>query len=176
VSVILHLYIIAQICRHRHGVILRDLKPENILLNSAGHCVIADFGLSKAFDYRGEPQPLHVPLYQGEMVLPHWAGKGMGSIRAGSTGKKRIVMDRAWSFVGTTEYLVSCQTLICADAQAPEVVKGQEYSYAVDWWGLGCIIFECLLGRVPFRKDDEEPPVSFTCRIGSKLTTPASTI
>jgi serine/threonine protein kinase len=34
---------------HRNGVIYRDLKPENILLNHAGHCVIADFGLSKDF-------------------------------------------------------------------------------------------------------------------------------
>lgn len=96
--------------RHRHGVILRDLKPENILLNASGHCVIADFGLSKEFDYRGEPQPLHVPLYQGEMVLPHWAGAGAGSLRLSPAGKKRIVMDRAWSFVGTTEYLVSAPT------------------------------------------------------------------
>jgi serum/glucocorticoid-regulated kinase 2 len=32
---------------HSHGIIYRDLKPENILIDSDGHIVITDFGLSK---------------------------------------------------------------------------------------------------------------------------------
>jgi p70 ribosomal S6 kinase len=32
---------------HRNGIIYRDLKPENIMLNSKGHVVLTDFGLSK---------------------------------------------------------------------------------------------------------------------------------
>ena len=32
--------------------------------------------------------------------------------------------------------------------KAPEVVKRGEYSYAVDWWALGCIVLEALVGRV----------------------------
>ena len=34
-------------CAHRDGVIHRDIKPENILL-SAGHAMVADFGIAKA--------------------------------------------------------------------------------------------------------------------------------
>ncbi|KAK1923484.1 kinase-like domain-containing protein, partial [Papiliotrema laurentii] len=132
---------------HRHGIIIRDLKPENILLNARGHAVLADFGLSKDFGYRGEPRPLHVVTYPGQPSLPDWAGKGAGSLRVTALGAKKLVVDRAFSFVGTSEYL------------APEVVKRGEYSYAVDWWALGCIVLEGMIGRAPFRTEDDEPPI-----------------
>jgi len=38
---------------HQHGVVHRDVKPENILL-SAGHAVVADFGIARAIQAAGD--------------------------------------------------------------------------------------------------------------------------
>ena len=31
---------------------------------------------------------------------------------------------------------------------APEVVKNEKYTFSPDWWGLGCILFEMIEGKV----------------------------
>lgn len=92
-------FLLIYLHRHRHGIIVRDLKPENILLNAKGHAVLADFGLSKEFDYRGDPKPIHAVTYPGQAELPAWAGKGAGSYRSQPGGGKKLVIDKAYSFV-----------------------------------------------------------------------------
>ncbi|XP_067928235.1 G protein-coupled receptor kinase 6-like [Watersipora subatra] len=39
---------------------------------------------------------------------------------------------------------------------APEVVKNQRYTYSPDWWGFGCLIFEMIEGKAPFRARREK--------------------
>ncbi|KAF6031897.1 GRK6 [Bugula neritina] len=34
---------------------------------------------------------------------------------------------------------------------APEVVENKKYTYSPDWWGFGCLIYEMVEGKAPFR-------------------------
>ncbi|KAF7639612.1 G protein-coupled receptor kinase [Meloidogyne graminicola] len=45
---------------------------------------------------------------------------------------------------------------ILLDIFSPEIVKNERYSYGIDWWGLGCLIYEMIEGKAPFRQRKEK--------------------
>ncbi|KAF9177933.1 hypothetical protein BGZ51_008246 [Haplosporangium sp. Z 767] len=51
---------------------------------------------------------------------------------------------RAFSIVGSADYM------------APEVLANKGYDYGVDYWSLGCILFEFLCGYSPFQAEDTQ--------------------
>lgn len=52
--------------------------------------------------------------------------------------------DKVKGRVGTVGYM------------APEVINNERYSFSPDWWGLGCIIYEMIQGKAPFRARKEK--------------------
>ncbi|XP_065821419.1 G protein-coupled receptor kinase 5-like isoform X1 [Labrus bergylta] len=43
---------------------------------------------------------------------------------------------------------------------APELIAHKHYGLSVDWWGLGCLIYEMTAGQPPFRTRGEHPKPS----------------
>lgn len=64
-----------------------------------------------------------------------------GFIRLTDFGLSTIGLDQAKSICGTLVYI------------APEVLYGNYYSKEVDYWGLGCLIYEMVFGETAFRVD-----------------------
>ena len=84
--------------------------------------MLSDFDLSKQSDTGAAPT----------MILGR---SGTSSSNLPAIDTKSCIADfRTNSFVGTEEYI------------APEVIKGNGHTSAVDWWTLGILIYEMLAG------------------------------
>ncbi|KAJ0963272.1 hypothetical protein J5N97_028394 [Dioscorea zingiberensis] len=136
---------------HKHNYIHRDIKPDNLLLDQNGHMKLSDFGLCKPLDSSSLPNlsdpdsaiktsdndnkscASPVPKRTQQEQLLHWQ-------------KNRRML--AYSTVGTPDYI------------APEVLLKKGYGMECDWWSLGAIMYEMLIGYPPFYSDE---PMS-TCR------------
>lgn len=113
---------------HKLGIIHRDLKPENILLNDKMHIQITDFGSATIEDpsrYEIDTQP------------------DVTSQPIPAVNSNRYTNDRRSSFVGTAQYV------------SPEVLSSKKATNACDIWALGCIMFQMISGKFPFRAATE---------------------
>lgn len=173
---------------HQLGIVYRDLKPENVLISDGGHVVLTDFDLSlrlstqdycsctadhqqqhqKVFTKQKKSAPRPICLVScvatgsvapEDDVAEAVAEKGRrmpvgcvhtqngSAVRTTSAGvEPRKASSR--HFVGTEEYV------------APEVIRGEGYSFAVDWWALGVLLYELLYARTPFKGPDRKSTFS----------------
>ncbi|KAK7757643.1 serine/threonine-protein kinase dbf2 [Diatrype stigma] len=127
---------------HKLGYIHRDLKPENFLVDSSGHIKLTDFGLAAGNIASSKINSMRVRLEKAsETDVPFGKAMDQRTIaerREGYQSMREKDVNYAKSIVGSPDYM------------APEVLRGEEYDFTVDYWSLGCMLFEALTGFPPF--------------------------
>ncbi|KAJ3697699.1 hypothetical protein LUZ61_001404 [Rhynchospora tenuis] len=141
---------------HSNRIVHRDLKPDNLLIAHDGHIKLTDFGLSKvglinSTDDLSGPAVSGASLY-GEDEHEH------DPEFSGFEQADQIERRKKRSAVGTPDYL------------APEILLGTGHGASADWWSVGVILFELIVGLPPFNA--EHPQMIFDNILNRKIPWP----
>lgn len=180
------MFYIAQISEALHylhglGLIYRDLKPANVMIDKDGHVKLADLGGATDFSAdiataRSEKCSIKIVTCQSDEDNPSnsqfapaygTATPAMRPEHLESPVKRRTILGTpGYVYIDMFALIVSSLIKYCARYMAPEMIEllypenpkifRGGYTYMVDWWSMGCLIYVLLTGQLPYEVGDDE--------------------
>ncbi|KAM9475008.1 protein kinase C zeta type isoform 1-T1 [Clarias gariepinus] len=116
----------------------RKLPEEHARFYAAEICIALNFLHEKGIIYRDLKLDNVLLDQDGHIKITDY-GMCKEGIRPGDTTS---------TFCGTPNYI------------APEILRGEDYGFSVDWWALGVLMFEMMAGRSPFDIMTDNPDMN----------------